>query len=63
MIISSSLLADVSDLQLELLVDRYDNVLRDTMDVLAPLLKKPNADCEKFSNFRPVSNLKFLSKL
>ena len=30
---------------------------------LRPLLKKPNADCEKFSNFRPVSNLKFLSKL
>lgn len=30
---------------------------------LRPLLKKPNADCEQFSNFRPVSNLKFLSKL
>ena len=30
---------------------------------LRPLLKKPNADCEKFSNFRPVSNLKFLSIL
>ena len=29
---------------------------------LRPLLKKPNADCEQFSNFRPVSNLKFLSK-
>ena len=30
---------------------------------LRPLLKKPTADCEQFSNFRPVSNLKFLSKL
>ena len=30
---------------------------------LRPLLKKPNADCEQFSNFLPVSNLKFLSKL
>jgi len=30
---------------------------------LRPLLKKPNADCEQFSNFRPVSNLKVLSKL
>ena len=37
MIISSSLLADVSDLPPELLVDRYDNVLRDTMDILAPV--------------------------
>ena len=30
---------------------------------LRPLLKKPNADCGQFSNFRPVSNLKFFSKL
>ena len=30
---------------------------------LRPLLKKPNADCEQCSNFRLVSNLKFLSKL
>ena len=30
---------------------------------LRPLLKKPNADCELFSNLRPVSNLKFLSRL
>ena len=30
---------------------------------LRPLLKKPKADCELFSNLRPVSNLKFLSKL
>ena len=37
MIISSGLLADVSDLPLELLVDRYDNVLHDTMDILAPV--------------------------
>ena len=37
MIISSRLLADASDLPLELLVDRYDNVLRDTMDILAPV--------------------------
>ena len=37
MIISSGLLADISDLSLELLVDRYDNALRNTMDILAPL--------------------------
>ena len=36
-IISSGLRADVSDLSLELIVDRYDNVLRDTMDILAPV--------------------------
>ena len=30
---------------------------------LRPPLKKPNADCVQFSNFRPVSNLKFLSNL
>ena len=47
-IISSSLLADVSDLPPELLVDRYDNVLRDTMDILAPvksrnIVPRPNA--------------------
>ena len=34
MIISSGLLADVSDLSLELMVDRYDNVLR---DILTPV--------------------------
>ena len=28
--------------------------------LLHPLLKKLNADCEQFSNFHPVSNLKFL---
>ena len=48
MIISPGLLADVSDLSLELLVDRYDNVLRDTMDILAPvksrtIVLRPNA--------------------
>ena len=49
MIISSGLLADASDLPLELLlVDRYDNVLRYTMDILAPLksrtiVLRPNA--------------------
>ena len=31
--------------------------------LLLPLLKKLNADFEQFSNFRPESNLKFLSKL
>ena len=31
--------------------------------VLSPLLKKPSVDFEIFSNFRPVSNLKFLSKV
>ena len=28
--------------------------------LLSPILKKLNADLEQFSNFRPVSNLKFL---
>ena len=31
--------------------------------VLLPLLKKKNADHEIFSNFRPISNLKLISKL
>ena len=31
--------------------------------VLSPLLKKPSLDFEIFSNFRPVCNLKFLSKV
>ena len=31
--------------------------------LLSPILKKLNADFKQFSNFRPVSNLKFLSKL
>ena len=31
--------------------------------VLSPLLKKTSLDFEIFSNFRPVSNLKFLSKV
>ena len=31
--------------------------------VLSPLLKKPSLDFEIFSNFRPASNLKFLSKV
>jgi len=31
--------------------------------VLSPLLKKPNADFLQFKNFRPISNLKALSKI
>ena len=31
--------------------------------VLCPVLKKVSLDFEDFSNFRPVSNLKFLSKI
>ena len=31
--------------------------------LLSPILKKLNADFEQLTNFRPVSNLKFLSKL
>ena len=31
--------------------------------LLSPILKKLKADFEQFSNFRPVSNLKFISKL
>ena len=48
MIISSGLLADVSDLSLKLMVDSYDNVLCDTMDILASVKSRtivlhPNA--------------------
>lgn len=31
--------------------------------VLSPLLKKPDADLLQFKNFRPISNLKALSKI
>ena len=31
--------------------------------MLSTLLEKCNNDCESFTNFRPVSHLKFLSKL
>ena len=31
--------------------------------VLSPLLKKQDADTEQLQNFRPISNLKFVSKL
>ena len=31
--------------------------------VVKPLLKKPTLDCEVLKNFRPISNLTFLSKL
>ena len=30
---------------------------------LSPTLKKPTADFKQFTNFRPISNLKFISKL
>ena len=30
---------------------------------LSPSLKKPTADFRQFTNFRPISNLKFISKL
>ena len=30
---------------------------------VTPILKKPKLDCEDLKNFRPISNLKFLSKL
>ena len=30
---------------------------------LSPALKKPTADFKQFTNFRPISNLKFISKL
>ena len=38
MIISAGLLADVSDIPFELLVDRYDNFLHNTMDMLMLLM-------------------------
>ena len=31
--------------------------------LLKPLIKKPNLDCNILSNYRPVSNLSFLSKI
>jgi hypothetical protein len=31
--------------------------------ILRPLLKKPSLDCETLKNFRPVSNLPFISKV
>ena len=31
--------------------------------LVKPLLKKPNVDCEILKNYRPVSNLSFLSKI
>ena len=31
--------------------------------VVKPLIKKPTLDCEVLKNFRPISNLPFLSKL
>ena len=34
-----------------------------TEALLHPLLKKPNLDLQQFKNFRPVSNLSFVSKL
>ena len=30
---------------------------------LSPALKKPTDDLKQFTNFRPISNLKFISKL
>ena len=30
--------------------------------LIHPLIKKPNLDCELFSNYRPVTNIAFLSK-
>jgi hypothetical protein len=30
--------------------------------IVTPLLKKPNLDCDVFKNYRPVSNLSFISK-
>ena len=31
--------------------------------IIKPLIKKPSLDCNEFANFRPVSNLQFLSKV
>ena len=33
------------------------------VDMLSPTLKKIDADFEQFQNFRPISNLKVVSKL
>ena len=33
------------------------------MAIVTPILKKPNLDPSDISNFRPISNLSFLSKL
>ena len=34
-----------------------------TVDILSPILKKCDADFEQFQNFRPISNLKVVSRL
>jgi len=31
--------------------------------VIAPVLKKPNADPDELKNYRPISNLTFISKV
>ena len=31
--------------------------------MLNPLLKKPALDTDEFKNFRPISNLRFMSKI
>ena len=58
--IPASLLLKCLDSFLPILV-RIINSLK--VAKLTPVLKKANADHEVFSNFRPVSNLQFLSKL
>ena len=31
--------------------------------VITPIIKKPSLDCNEFSNYRPVSNINFISKI
>ena len=38
-------------------------VISEKVDLLRPLIKKPDLDRESMANYRPISNLSFLSKL
>ena len=48
-------------INLSLETGTVEDVLKEAL--LIPLLKKVNSDFEVFSNYRPVSNLMFTSKL
>ena len=41
----------------------YAKLNQNCLDYIIPLLKKTNLDTEDFKNFRPVTNLPFVSKL
>ena len=66
----SSIIKQCTDLLLPTVTNIVDLSLREgcmptclKSVVLSPLLKKPDADFLQFKNFRPISNLKALSKV